>query len=263
MARKPMSAILLFRDMVLYVAPLHRWMMTQDVAGPKEQSRKTRRRYTVDRFSFLPSLVGALIRLYHATCHFTILGREHEENVLNLGKPPIYTSWHFAFPAVIYHFRDRNGMVMVSRSRDGEWIARILQQLGYQSARGSPGKGGGTAIRHLISHMKAGYSAGLMADGSQGPALVAQKGILIVARHTQLPLIPVSMAASPCWRFKTWDRTALAKPFSNIALAFGPPMWVSKDASPDEMEMLRGDLERTLNRLTKEAEGFLDLKSNQ
>ena len=215
------------------------------------------KRVTADRFAFTPALVAALIRLHHATCHFTIIGREHEEEAFRLGKPPIFTSWHFAFPSVIYHFRDRNGMVMVSRSRDGEWIARILRHLGYHSARGSPGKGGGAALRQLIAHMKAGNSAGLIADGSQGPPLVAQKGILILARHARSPLLPVSVAASPCWRFRSWDRTLLPRPFSNVALVYGPPMWVGSDASPEEMERLRGDLERTMNRLTEDAERIL------
>jgi hypothetical protein len=217
-------------------------------------------RHTVERLAFLPPMMAGLIRIHHGSCHFTICGREHEENALKTGKPPIYTSWHFTFPAVIYHFRDRNGMVMVSRSRDGEWIARVLGGLGYRTARGSPGKGGGAALRQLIAHMKAGYSAGLIADGSQGPALVAQKGILILARHTQSPLVPVSMAAEPCWRFKSWDKTLLAKPFSRVAMAFGPPIWVGRDASSDELEVHRDHLEKTLNGLTEEARRALAAK---
>lgn len=223
-----------------------------------ERIRSTRhKRITADRLAFAPALGAALIRLHHATCHFTIMGREYEEEAFRMGKAPIFTSWHFAFPTVLYHFRDRNGMVMVSRSRDGEWIARVLQHLGYHSARGSPGKGGGTALRELIAHMKKGYSAGLIADGSQGPPLVAQKGILVLARHTQSPLLPVSLAASPCRRFRSWDRTLLPMPFSHVALVYGPPIWVGRDASLEEMERLREDLERTMNRLTGEAERVL------
>jgi len=71
---------------------------------------------------------------------------------------------------------DRNGMLMVSRSRDGEWMARVLEYMGFQSARGSQDKGGGTALRRMIGHIRAGYPGGLIADGSQGPPLVAQNG---------------------------------------------------------------------------------------
>lgn len=200
------------------------------------------------------------MRMLHASCHFTILGREYEDSAAATGAPIIYTAWHFAFPAVIYHLRDRRGMVMVSRSRDGERVARVLKHLGYESARGSSNKGGSSALRQVISHLKKGNPGGFIADGSQGPALVAQKGILILARHTQAPLVPVSMAASPCWRFRSWDRTVLAKPFSRIALAYGPPMFVPAKASEEELEAMRLDLEKSLNRLTSQCRSFLGLE---
>lgn len=34
----------------------------------------------------------------------------------------------------------------------------------------------------------------------------------------------------------------------------GPPIWISPDASVDELERLRGELEERLNRLTIEAD---------
>ena len=222
-------------------------------------SRKIRKLPILERFPFLPRLLAALIRLYHATCRYTILGREHEEAAMSGGTPILYTSWHFAFPAVIYHLRDKNGMVMVSFSRDGEWVARVLKYLGYESARGSPGKGGSGALRRVIAHFRSGYPGGFIADGSQGPALVAQMGILILARHTQAPLVPVSVAAKPCWRFRSWDRTLLGKPFSRVVLAFGPPIRVDREATDEQLEVIRLDLENSLNGLTRQCEEALGI----
>ncbi|NLI80157.1 MAG: lysophospholipid acyltransferase family protein [Deltaproteobacteria bacterium] len=237
--------------------------MTDDALRLRLPRSSERKRFSADRFALLPPVVAAFIRLHHATCKFTILGAQYEVDALRSGKPPIFTAWHFAFPALIYYFRDRNGMLMVSRSRDGEWVARVLRSLGYHSARGSSGKGGGMALRQLIGHMRKGYSAGFIADGSQGPALVAQEGILILARHTQCPLVPVSMAAKPCWRFRSWDRTLLAKPFSQVVLAFGHPLHVRKDCTPAELEVLKRHLETTLNSLTADAEGWLAYSHSQ
>lgn len=220
-------------------------------------SRKAGKVPILDRLPFLPRLLAALVRLYHGTCRFTVLGQEHVEAARSGGKPILYTSWHFAFPAVIYHLRDQNGMVMVSLSRDGEWVARILTYLGYESARGSPGKGGSGALKRVISHIRAGYPGGFIADGSQGPALVAQMGIMVLARHTQSPLVPVSVAARPCWRFKSWDRTLLGKPFSRIAIAFGPPIRVDRQTTDEQLEEMRRDLETSLNRLTRQCEEAL------
>jgi lysophospholipid acyltransferase (LPLAT)-like uncharacterized protein len=219
--------------------------------------KSSRRKWHVDQFPFLPRMLAGLIRLLHGTCRLTVLGHEHVEAAWSYRSSVICTAWHFAFPAVIYHLRDKNGMLMVSRSRDGEWVARVLSYLGFKTARGSPEKGGGMAIRQLIAHIRSGYSAGFIADGSQGPARIAQKGILVLAAHTRAPLVPVSMAADPCWRFRSWDRTVLAKPFSRIVIAFGSPIEVAIGASPDQIEDIRIALQSSLNELTMKCEEAL------
>ena len=66
------------------------------------------------------------------------------------------------------------------------------------------------------------------------------------------------MAAKPCWRFRSWDRTILAKPFARIAMVFGPPIWAAAAASAAEMEAARQDLEDTLNPLTAAASEYLE-----
>jgi lysophospholipid acyltransferase (LPLAT)-like uncharacterized protein len=202
---------------------------------------------------FLPPMIAWTIRLLHWSCRFTVLGRENLEATFGSGVPVLPTTWHFAFPAIIYFFRNLDGVVMVSRSLDGEWIARVLHYLGYHTARGSPGKGGMTALREMLSYIQAGHHAGLIADGSQGPPCIAQNGILLLARYSGAPLLPVSMAAHPCWRFRSWDRTMLAKPFSRVILAVGSPFRVSREVSAQELEKARKDLENRLNELTQRA----------
>jgi len=208
--------------------------------------------------SLLPPLIAQAVQLIHQTCDFKVIGQEYEQEALCAGRSIIYTTWHFAFPGVVYYFRNRNGMLMVSRSRDGEWASRVLWRLGYQTVRGSTGKGGGAALRQIIAHIKAGHPGGFIADGSQGPALAAQKGIMLLARYTRAPLVPVSMAARPCWRFRSWDRTLLVKPFSRIVFVFGPPIWVDSRASSAEIERGRRQLEKSLNELTRTADTALD-----
>jgi lysophospholipid acyltransferase (LPLAT)-like uncharacterized protein len=224
-----------------------------------DKEQDPRGRFHPDRLPFLPSLAATLFRLHHRTCKFTILGGEHEEFAKRCDGPALITSWHFAFPAVVYRYRDYNAVVMVSRSRDGEWVARAMENLGYRCFRGSPGKGGSTALKQLISHIKGTLGGGFLADGSQGPPRIAQKGILLLARYSGAPLLPVSMAARPCWRFRSWDRTVLAKPFSHVVMTIGPPMWIERDISSARLEHARLELERSLNRLTEEAEEALKI----
>ncbi|MBP8645177.1 MAG: lysophospholipid acyltransferase family protein [Syntrophobacteraceae bacterium] len=231
--------------------------MVEETVSRRTPNGERQRAILADRMPFLPPLLGGALRLWHWSCRFTLLGTHHEEEALSHGPAVLYACWHFAYPAVVYHFRDRNGMLMVSRSRDGEWMARVLEYMGFQSARGSRDKGGGTALRRMIGHIRAGYPGGLIADGSQGPPLIAQKGILILARHTGAPLVPVSMAARPCWRFPTWDRTVLVKPFGHVFLAFGSPIWVDPESSSKDLDTMRRNLESSLKELTRRCEEAL------
>jgi hypothetical protein len=212
--------------------------------------KKWYRQLEAGQMAFLPPLFAGMMRLLHRSCHQTLIGAHYVAEVYRTGKPGLMTSWHFAFPAILYHFRNQDAVLMVSRSRDGEFAARTLGYLGYQVARGSPGKGGAQALRSMLSIIQQGYHAGLVADGSQGPARVAQKGILLLARYAEAPLVPASMAAHPCWQFRSWDRTVLAKPFSHVVLAFGPPIRVDREASAAELERKRKELEDSLNELT-------------
>jgi len=62
------------------------------------------------------------------------------------------------------------------------------------------------------------------------------------------------MAAQPCWRFRSWDRTVLAKPFSRVVMAFGPMIRVEKGATAEQIEQYRIELETSLNNVTEAAE---------
>src|ERR1700678_2869942 len=61
-------------------------------------------------------------------------------------KPGIYSFWHRAVFAGAWLWRKTGIAVMVSRSFDGEYIARTIQKLGYVAVRGSSSRGGASAL---------------------------------------------------------------------------------------------------------------------
>ncbi len=164
--------------------------------------------------------------------------------------PRIAGFWHFSYPTLLYVFRDHGYLTLTSRSRDGEFAARMVRRLGYFPFRGSPGKGGAAALKHMIAAFKECPGCGFVADGSQGPALVAQKGLLFLAMYSGAPIMPVSIGAQGCWRLPTWDKTVIPMPFSRIAVSYGPLIKVERNATPAEVEVARLRLERTLNEIT-------------
>lgn len=226
--------------------------MSTDRSNIHEKSKK--RRGIAEYMPFLPPLMAFFFRLLYRSCRFTILGEENFKAGREWGGPSIAAFWHCAFPGILYFFRDSGYLTIISRSRDGELAARIVERLRFKSFRGSPGKGGSTALKQLISAFRKAPGGGFVADGSQGPARIAQKGLLILALHSGSPVVPVGVAANPCWRFRSWDRTVLAKPFSRVVMAFGPLIWVEKGASSERIEQYRLELEAGLNAVTEAAE---------
>lgn len=168
--------------------------------------------------------------------------------------PRIAAFWHFSYPTILYVFRDCGYLTITSRSRDGEFAARMVRSLGFFTFRGSPGKGGATALKNMIAAFKQSGGGGFVADGSQGPAQVAQRGLLVLAMYSGAPIMPVSIAANRCWRLPTWDKTVVPMPFSTVAVSYGPLITVPRNASSVELESYRIKLEQTMNEITSMAQ---------
>jgi hypothetical protein len=220
-----------------------------DVTGPNIHEKRKKRRSIAEYMPFLPPMAAWAMRLLHKTCRIEIVG---EENYLAAKEinPRIAAFWHFTYPSILYFYRDQGYLTIISRSRDGEFAARLVKSLGFYPFRGSPKKGGAAALKGIISAFQGSPGGGFVADGSQGPAQLAQKGLLLLAMYSGCPIMPVGVAADRCWRFRTWDRTLLPKPFSKVVFAWGPMIRVERGASADRVEECRLQLERTLNEIT-------------
>jgi lysophospholipid acyltransferase (LPLAT)-like uncharacterized protein len=101
----------------------------------------------------------------------------------------------------------------------------------------------------MAASMRQGYSTGLATDGSRGPARVAQKGVLYLARETQTPIVPAAIANSRKITLNTWDRFEVPLPFGRSALLVDAPLWVSREDRGDALEAQRQLLENRLNHL--------------
>jgi hypothetical protein len=204
-----------------------------------------------------PPLFYLLANAIYRTCRITIIGKENEDQFLRQGKPSLFVSWHQGMLYYVHHFRNRNGIVMVSQSKDGEIIDRVRRLFGYQSARGSSTRGGKEALDVMIDTIKRTQcSGGLVADAPRGPFGIAKIGIIRLAKETGLPLIPVMWWASRKIIFNSWDKALLPLPFSRIVFFYEPPIFVPADATNEQMENMRVDLTDQLNRMHKQAQEY-------
>ena len=114
-------------------------------------------------------------------------------------------------------------------------------------------------LRELYGLVKSGITVSVQTDGPQGPARVSKIGVITLARLTQRPITPVAFSASPCLRFRSWDRALLPAPLAKVACRYGEPITVPPEADERAEEELRVQLDAELNRLTDELDSRLGL----
>ncbi len=197
----------------------------------------------------VPFVFVWLTRILFATCRTRIHGQAYRDQIDASEGPVVATFWHYTIFFIFYSLRKLSGVVMVSASRDGEYISRVANKLGYDTVRGSRKKGGMQAIKGLIRFMREGRNAGIVADGSQGPARVVQAGSIVLASRAGAPILPMVWSCNRYKRFGSWDGTVLPYPFSHIDFFYGEPVTVPPKIKAEEIEKYRLILEKRLNDL--------------
>ncbi|MBA3915420.1 MAG: DUF374 domain-containing protein, partial [Acidobacteriales bacterium] len=153
---------------------------------------------------WLISWVGFLaIRLIGPTLRFRISREEGATADLGAG-PMVYAFWHRSvFPAA-YLWRGRGIRVMTSRSYDGEYIARIIEKLGFVAVRGSSSRGGLRALLGMRRDLSQSWPVAFTIDGPRGPLYVAKPGPVLLARTTGASITAFYIALEDPWVLNTW-----------------------------------------------------------
>lgn len=205
------------------------------------------------QIALIAGLGYPLINALGRTLRWRVEGLHHYDAIVASGRQPVMAFWHGRILPATYFFRRRGIVVITSENFDGEWIARIIERFGYGTARGSTSHGARRAALQLVREMRAGRPAGFTVDGPRGPARVMQPGAVWLAKTTGNPVLPFHLEALSHWSLRSWDRTQIPKPFSTVALVVGEPVTVPPDATDDDLETARADVERRLHELERRA----------
>ena len=153
----------------------------------------------------LLSLISSLfIRTLYATL------RVEHVRVEKIERTPrhILAFWHDHLLLMLHARYRRPISALISRSKDGEYIARVFDWYGVESTRGSSTRGGSEALRELLRKARAGSNLAFTPDGPKGPPRVAKDGVVYAAKLTGLPILPIAFAAkkkSACARGTAWS----------------------------------------------------------
>ncbi len=166
----------------------------------------------------------------------------------------IYCFWHGCTFAAGWYFRRYNACILISRSFDGELIARTLGRLGFRSVRGSSSRGAVAGLLALRQEVDRGGLAIFTADGPRGPAFQSKMGPVKLAQRTGQPIGCFHLYPERSWKLKSWDRFEIPKPGTRVAVSWARSVPApSARASVEELEATRQALDEALNRARAQA----------
>lgn len=169
--------------------------------------------------------------------------------------PSIVAFWHgrmFLLPFVLKEYAERVA-ILISRHRDGELIAQIVERMGFKTVRGSAGKGKGgeRAFKEMVKLIEKGYTVAITPDGPRGPREVVKPGVAKLAMKTGAPVYPLTFSADWKFQLNSWDRFLVPLPLSKCRVVLGEP--IEPRAFKSE-EALRSKIELKLRELTEKTD---------
>jgi lysophospholipid acyltransferase (LPLAT)-like uncharacterized protein len=203
------------------------------------------------------ALVFGLIRSVDATLRYD-LRNPSGSLAAALEAPVIFAIWHNRLALCLMLYRRyvqrarpaRKLAALVSASRDGGLLARVLEHFGVQPVRGSSSRRGAQAMLELTSWAARGYDLAVTPDGPRGPRYAVQEGVIAAAQLTGLAVLPVSYRLGWKYQLDSWDRFQIPAPLGRCTVQLGDLLRVPRELSDADREARRRDLEARLQAIT-------------
>ena len=198
-----------------------------------------------------------LVRLLSLTVRCRL---EDESGLISVDSREVFlfAFWHnrLAMMPHLYwkYMRRRKMAALISASRDGEILARVLVRFHFTPVRGSSSRRGQAALLEMSRLVADGYDAGITPDGPRGPRYEVQSGIIDLGVLTGLKILPVSYVLSHKIELKSWDGFQIPLPFARCTVRVGKPITLARDADEATQETKRCELQSEMRRLSQESE---------
>lgn len=174
------------------------------------------------------------------------------------GQPFIYIFWHEYILLPVSFFGHCHAASLTSQHRDAEIVTHLAEFMGFRIFRGSRKRGGAEALRQLLAIGEEGYHLTIMPDGPQGPRRKMSLGTIFMASRLGIPIVPTGIGLDRPWRFSSWDRFTLPRPFSRVRIIINEKIWVPPSLKRSELEEYQDFVEERLHVVTRQAEQWAE-----
>lgn len=185
----------------------------------------------------VPWLAALLIRLLYLTLKVESIEDESVVQSWNEDENFLLITWHEQILMMPKGYHGPGVKLLISRSKDGELLARAMGHFGYGAVRGSSSRGGRTAFRELLGLTKQNVDIAITPDGPRGPRRELKDGVIHLAKVSGRGVVPVAFVCSKGHRFGSWDRFVCPYPTARAVYSYGAPVYYDKETGVEDFRL--------------------------
>ena len=203
------------------------------------------------KFSFSQKILAFIGYLYILFVGYTskiqIKNSELPEKLWRENKPFILAFWHGQLMMIGHVWKSKAVLNMLASSHsDGRFGAYIaghfnLKNVSIMSKNKSP------SLRKVFKILDEGKYIGITPDGPRGPNRKVSEGIIKIAVHSQVPIIPIGFASNKNLKLRSWDSFLITYPFSRCIFVWGEPIIIPSSVKDKSLEKYKNFLEEKIN----------------
>ena len=172
------------------------------------------------------------------------------------GSRYVLVFWHGTMLLPWYLHGNPNVVALISKSKDGDLLAKLLKKWNYKVVRGSSSSGGEIALGIMVDYAKNNHSIAITPDGPRGPRHKFKAGAAVTAKKSGLPIILVGTGHQRKKILKNWDKFEVPCFFSKAKVVYSDPIYLNVNLTYNETSEKISFCENELNRLQNEAQNF-------
>ncbi len=203
------------------------------------------------------NVLSFIANIFVKTYRIEIKNYEAVNALSKTGKPFIAAFWHGRMIIPWYIHRKYKIAALVSRSKDGEILTRLLKSWNYRVIRGSSHIGGKEALKLMEETISDGYCLAITPDGPTGPPNKMKPGTVVLAKRKSVPLFLIGTASKKFWELKSWDNFQVPKLFTKVSVIYSEPIYIEQNMEREEIEKRIEVFGLKLNELQKEADSIV------
>jgi len=196
------------------------------------------------------------INILFKTLRISFINKRVIDELERDGNNYVLAFWHGTMLLPWYLHRKKNFAALISKSKDGDLLGKILKRWNYNVIRGSSSVGGDVALSIMVDYAKNNNSIAITPDGPRGPAFKLKAGAIITSKKSGLPLVLLGIGFKNKKLLKSWDSFQVPFFFTKATAVFSDPIYVDNKLSYDDTSKIIENCESQLRKLQEAAGKF-------